>query len=76
VRPGWASGGGTWISTIEATLRCRGSAQAAWSLLARLEREQSLLARDISVIDMRLPDRLVVRLGPAAELRRQPGNDT
>jgi cell division protein FtsQ len=52
------------------------SPQAAWSLLARLEREQSLLARDISVIDMRLPDRLVVRLGPAAELRRQPGNDT
>ena len=52
------------------------SPQAAWSLLARLEREQSLLARDVSVIDMRLPDRLVVRLGPAAELRRQPGNDT
>ncbi len=52
------------------------SPQAAWSLLARLEREQSLLARDIGVIDMRLPDRLVVRLGPAAELQRQPGNDT
>jgi cell division protein FtsQ len=52
------------------------SPRAAWSLLARLEREQSLLARDIGVIDMRLPDRLVVRLGPAAELQRQPGNDT
>ena len=52
------------------------SPQAAWSLLARLEREQSLLARDVSVIDLRMPDRLVVRLGPAAELRRQPGNDT
>ncbi|HZT18170.1 MAG TPA: cell division protein FtsQ/DivIB [Dongiaceae bacterium] len=52
------------------------SPQAAWSLLARLQREQSLLARDVSVIDMRLPDRLVVRLGPAAQLQRQPGNDT
>ena len=51
------------------------SPQAAWSLLARLEREQRLLARDITIIDMRLPDRLVVRLGPAAELR-QPGNET
>jgi cell division protein FtsQ len=51
------------------------SPQAAWSLLAKLEREQRLLARDITVIDMRLPDRLVVRLGPAAALR-QPGNET
>ncbi len=51
------------------------SPQAAWSLLAKLEREQRLLARDITVIDMRLPDRLVVRMGPAAELR-QPGNET
>ena len=48
---------------------------AAWSMLAKLEREQRLLARDITVIDMRLPDRLVVRLGPAAELR-QTGNET
>jgi cell division protein FtsQ len=52
------------------------SPQAAWSLLARLEKEQSLLARDVGVIDMRMPDRLVVRLGPAAVLQRQPGNDT
>jgi cell division protein FtsQ len=52
------------------------SPQLAWSLLARMEHEQSLLARDVEVIDMRLPDRLVVRLGPAAELQRQPGNDT
>jgi cell division protein FtsQ len=52
------------------------SPQVAWSLLARLEKEQSLLARDVGVIDMRMPDRLVVRLGPAAVLQRQPGNDT
>ena len=52
------------------------SPQVAWSLLARLEKQQNLLARDLSVIDMRMPDRLVVRLGPAAVLQRQPGNDT
>jgi cell division protein FtsQ len=51
------------------------SPQAAWSMLAKLDREQRLLARDITVIDMRLPDRLVVRLGPAASLQK-PGNDT
>jgi cell division protein FtsQ len=44
-------------------------------MLAKLERDQRLLARDITVIDMRLPDRLVVRMGPAAELR-QPGSET
>ena len=52
------------------------SPQVAWSLLAQLEKQQNLLARDLSVIDMRMPDRLVVRLGPAAVLQRQPGNDT
>ncbi len=57
------------------------SPQLAWSLLARLDREQRLLARDLTVIDMRLPDRLIVRLGPAVDLQhgdqqRQPGSNT
>ncbi len=57
------------------------SPQTAWSLLARLEREQRLLARDLTVIDMRLPDRLVVRLGSGAEVQQsdqthQPGSNT
>ena len=57
------------------------SPQLAWSLLARLEREQRLLARDLAVIDMRLPDRLVVRLGSGVELQHgdqahQPGSNT
>ena len=34
---------------------------AAWHELARLEREQSLLERQVGLIDMRLPDRLVLR---------------
>jgi cell division protein FtsQ len=57
------------------------SPQVAWSLLAKLEREQRLLARDLTVIDMRLPDRLIVRLGPGVELQHgdqphQPGSNT
>jgi cell division protein FtsQ len=39
----------------------------AWLELARLEREQGLLKRDLSTIDLRLPDRLVVRLAPDAK---------
>jgi cell division protein FtsQ len=38
---------------------------AAWHDLARLEKEQSLLERQIGVIDMRLPDRLVLRAANA-----------
>ena len=50
---------------------------AAWRELARLDREQGLLARDLSVIDMRVPDRLVVRLSPnAVEREPEPGDDT
>ena len=36
-------------------------AAQAWRQLARIEREQGLLNRDVVMIDMRLPDRLVVR---------------
>lgn len=39
---------------------------AAWLELARLAREQGLLKRDLSTIDLRLPDRMVVRLAPDA----------
>lgn len=34
----------------------------AWAKLADADRREQLLARDISAVDMRLPDRLVVRL--------------
>ncbi len=41
-------------------------AAAAWTRLADLEREARLLARDVEVVDLRLPDRLVVRPRPGA----------
>ena len=40
--------------------------QTAWTRLARLDREQSLLSRDIVTVDLRLEDRLTVELGSDA----------
>ena len=54
-------------------------AGAAWSHFARIEREQRLLQRDVIAIDLRLPDRLVVRTAPGAALRNdeaKPGRNT
>src|SRR5581483_533549 len=41
-------------------------AASAWSRLAALERENQLLSRDVVAIDLRLPDRLIVRVGADA----------
>ena len=40
-------------------------AETAWHDLAKLDQQQSLLERQVSVIDMRLPDRLVLRAANA-----------
>lgn len=42
------------------------NAAAAWSHLAEMEREQRVLGRDLKTIDLRLPDRLVLRPNPGA----------
>ena len=39
--------------------------------IARLDREQGILSRDIAAVDMRLEDRLVVQLTPDAVVRRE-----
>ena len=54
---------------------------AAWLELARLDREQGVLKRDLSAIDLRLPDRMVVRLAPdakptSAKPKTTAGSDT
>jgi cell division protein FtsQ len=50
---------------------------AAWSQLARLERDHGVLRRDVITVDMRLPDQLVVRVAPEAAARlRDRGRDT
>jgi cell division protein FtsQ len=50
--------------------------EASWRRLAGMARDQGVFERDIMAIDMRLPDRLVVRMTPAAAKRRRPGEDT
>lgn len=49
-------------------------ASDAWSSLARLEREHGLLQHDVIAIDLRLPDRPVVRTAPGRTKDR--GRDT
>lgn len=57
-------------------------AAAAWHRLAALERSDGILERAIVRVDMRLPDRLVVRLAPGEGQKtppkkgRQPGKTT
>lgn len=47
-------------------------AASAWSRLAQLDRENKLLSRDVVAIDLRLPDRLIVRVG--ADIAPPPAN--
>jgi len=42
------------------------NATAAWMQLAAYEREQAILNRDVQAIDMRLPDRVVLKPNPSA----------
>lgn len=52
-------------------------AASAWRYLGEVERDQHILNRDISMIDLRLPDRMVVRLTPEAMSgRKTPGKNT
>lgn len=45
----------------------------AWARLADADRREQLLARDVSVVDMRLPDRLTVRLAHPPADAPKPG---
>jgi cell division protein FtsQ len=42
----------------------------AWSRLAELAAEHRIFERDVAAIDLRLPDRLVLRLTPEAAARK------
>lgn len=50
---------------------------AAWARLAEYQRTHRVLARDITVLDLRLPDRLIVRKSPRpAAPPATPGQET
>jgi cell division protein FtsQ len=44
----------------------------AWAQLARLERSSAILKRDVQTVDVRLPDRLVLRVNPEAQKEAPP----
>ena len=48
------------------------NAPAAWARLAAIERENSLLKRDIQTVDLRLPDRVVLRITAAPAKQASP----
>ena len=57
-------GGRRWNVRLDGTIDVRlpeDGAGAAWKRLAEYERTQSLLSRDVRILDLRLPDRLIVR---------------
>jgi cell division protein FtsQ len=47
-------------------------AETAWSRLAELERANALLKRDVQTVDLRLPDRLVLRVNGAPTRETPP----
>ncbi len=65
-RCGSARGAGTCISTTASTSSCprRIAAERPGTVSPQLERQRGLLARDVVAVDLRLPDRLVLRLPP------------
>jgi cell division protein FtsQ len=44
----------------------------AWAQLARLERSSAILKRDVQTVDVRLPDRLVLRVTPEVPKEAPP----
>ena len=76
VRAAVRVGGRRWTlrfdNGIDVSLPQRGAA-AAWARLGRLEHKHGLLGRDIKAIDLRLPDRLIVRrkTGPAPVAKKR-----
>jgi cell division protein FtsQ len=48
----------------------------AWKKLAEYQRLHGLLRKDVKVLDLRLPDRLIVRTAPRPDTSTAPGRDT
>ena len=52
-------------------------ARAAWSRLAEYERRHGILSRDVRMLDLRLPDRVIVQKTPnGSEIKLKPGRKT
>ena len=52
-------------------------AAAAWTQLGTMERYHGVLKRDVMIVDLRIPNQLIVRVTPAAaERATAPGKNT
>ena len=49
---------------------------AAWMRLAEYERAHQVLDRDVQILDLRIPDRLIVRKVPKKSEKKQSGQET
>jgi cell division protein FtsQ len=45
--------------------------EAAWTRLAEYERSHQVLERDVQILDLRIPDRLIVRKSPSKKLNKK-----
>ena len=78
--------GATWIGGRRWNVTLKGGIEIqlpetnpsqAWQLLARMNKKYTLLSRDINMIDLRLPDRIIVRMGPhGRQIIQQAGKNT
>ena len=51
--------------------------EAAWTRLAEYERVHQVLERDVQILDLRIPDRLIVRKAPNKKTnKKSPGQET
>jgi cell division protein FtsQ len=74
----WVSGR-QWNIRIENAIDVRLPAEnpeAAWQKLLEMEREYGVLRRDITTVDLRVPDHMTVRMNRKAEPAAARGNET
>jgi cell division protein FtsQ len=73
-------GGRRWNVRLKGGIDVRlpaAGAKKAWARLAEYERKHKILERDVRVLDLRLPDRLIVREGPGSKKsEKKPDRET
>jgi cell division protein FtsQ len=73
-------GGRRWNLRLAGDIDVRlpeGDTAAAWTRLAEYERTHQVLERDVQMLDLRIPDRLIVRKAPGKNLNKKPkGQET
>ncbi|MBT5110600.1 MAG: FtsQ-type POTRA domain-containing protein [Rhodospirillaceae bacterium] len=70
-------GGRRWNLRLEDKIDVRlpeQNPETAWNKLIELDQNHALLDRDITTVDLRIPNRLIVRMRPEAAQKRRDGN--